>query len=72
MDDITRMIEGIIAARRAEGRDHGDLLSQLVLAQDEETCVVYGMPRVAADMGAVEESCPLGSIGNRALAACEN
>ena len=32
------------------------------LAQDEETCVVYGMPRVAVKIGAVKESLPLPSI----------
>ena len=32
------------------------------LAQDEATCVVYGMPREAVALGAVERSLPLGSI----------
>ena len=29
------------------------------LGQDAETCVVYGMPRVAWDMGAVQKQVPL-------------
>jgi two-component system chemotaxis response regulator CheB len=33
------------------------------LAQDEETCVVYGMPKEAVKRGAVERSVPLGGIG---------
>jgi len=32
------------------------------LGQDEESCVVYGMPKVAYDIGAVEKQYPLGSI----------
>ncbi|MFI4859435.1 MAG: chemotaxis response regulator protein-glutamate methylesterase [Phycisphaerales bacterium JB063] len=34
------------------------------LGQDEETCVVYGMPREAARRGAVDEVCPLDAIPN--------
>ena len=32
------------------------------LAQDEETCVVYGMPKEAVKLGAVDRSLPLGRI----------
>jgi two-component system chemotaxis response regulator CheB len=32
------------------------------LAQDEATCVVYGMPRVAAELGAVDHVLPLEKI----------
>lgn len=32
------------------------------IAQDEDSCVVFGMPRVAIEMGAVEKILPLGSI----------
>lgn len=32
------------------------------LGQDEATCVVYGMPRVAWARGAVQEQCPLSSV----------
>ena len=28
----------------------------LTLAQDQESCVVYGMPKVAVESGAVDES----------------
>ena len=32
------------------------------IAQDEETCVVYGMPKEAVKLGAVDRSLPLGHI----------
>ncbi|OHV83538.1 protein-glutamate O-methylesterase CheB [Rhizobium sp. LCM 4573] len=37
------------------------------IGQNEKTCVVYGMPRVAYEMGAVEHQLPLGSIGEEVL-----
>ena len=37
------------------------------VAQDEETCVVYGMPREAVKRGGVERSLPLNSIANEIL-----
>ncbi len=37
------------------------------IGQDEKTCVVYGMPRVAHEMGAVERQLPLGLIGEEIL-----
>jgi two-component system chemotaxis response regulator CheB len=46
--------EGLLAMRKAGGR---------TLAQDEATCVVYGMPREAALIGAVECVLPLDQIG---------
>jgi two-component system chemotaxis response regulator CheB len=33
------------------------------IAQDEASCVVFGMPRAAIDRGAVDEVLPLGAIG---------
>ena len=50
---------GLLAIRRAGGT---------TIAQDEATSVVYGMPREAALLGAVERELPLGEIG-RALDA---
>lgn len=38
------------------------------LAQDEGSCVVYGMPRVAVDLGAVEESFSLGELAAAIMA----
>lgn len=37
------------------------------LGQDEASCVVYGMPREAAQIGAVAEVAPLGEIAGRLL-----
>lgn len=45
---------GLLAIRRAGG---------VTIAQDEETSVVYGMPREAALLGAAEHVLPLGAIG---------
>jgi two-component system chemotaxis response regulator CheB len=39
------------------------------LAQDEATCVVYGMPKVAVDLGAVEKVLPLERIAGEILRA---
>lgn len=46
--------EGLRAIREAGGR---------TLAQDEETSVVFGMPREAIRIGAAEQVLPLGKIG---------
>lgn len=37
------------------------------IAQDEATCVVYGMPMEAVKLGAAERVLPLGAIANRVL-----
>lgn len=50
--------EGLLEMKRAGAR---------TLAQDQETCVVYGMPRVANELGAVDEVCALPDIGEQAL-----
>ena len=45
--------EGMKAIRRAGG---------YTIAQDEDTCVVYGMPRAAVEAGAVQRVLPLAEI----------
>ena len=45
---------GLLEIRRAGG---------LTVAQDESSCVVYGMPREAALLGAAERILPLDEIG---------
>jgi len=51
------------------GRDGADAMRRMRdagsynIAQDEATCVVYGMPREAVLAGAVHESLPIQSIG---------
>ncbi|TCL75592.1 protein-glutamate O-methylesterase CheB [Rhizobium sp. BK251] len=37
------------------------------VGQNEKTCVVYGMPRVAYELGAVEQQLPLNAIGEEIL-----
>ena len=37
------------------------------LGQDEASCIVYGMPKVAFEIGAVGKQLPLGKIGPEAL-----
>jgi two-component system, chemotaxis family, protein-glutamate methylesterase/glutaminase len=38
------------------------------VGQDQASCVVYGMPREAAHVGALDDVAPLGEIGGRILA----
>ncbi len=45
---------GLLAVREAGG---------LTIAQDEASCIVYGMPREAALMGAAQRILPLQEIG---------
>ena len=37
------------------------------LAQDEETCVVFGMPKEAIQRGAAEQVVPLTEIASRVI-----
>jgi two-component system chemotaxis response regulator CheB len=41
------------------------------VGQDEATCVVYGMPRAAAQIGAVKAEMPLGNIAAEILKSCQ-
>ena len=52
---------GLLAMRQAGAR---------TLGQDEASAVVYGMPKVAFELDAVERQLPLGSIAAEILAAC--
>lgn len=51
---------GLLRMRQAGARTFG---------QDEATCVVYGMPREAALIGAVEEVAPLAELPRRVMQA---
>lgn len=53
--------EGMLALRRAGAR---------TLGQDAATAVVYGMPRAAQEIGAVEQQLPLDRIGPEVLRIC--
>jgi two-component system chemotaxis response regulator CheB len=45
--------QGLMSMRRKGAR---------TLGQDEKSCVVYGMPKVAFNIGAVEKQSPLNSM----------
>jgi two-component system, chemotaxis family, protein-glutamate methylesterase/glutaminase len=49
---------GLLKMRHAGARTIG---------QNEKTCVVYGMPRVAHELGAVDQQLPLNAIGEEIL-----
>jgi two-component system chemotaxis response regulator CheB len=49
---------GLLEMRKAGAR---------TLGQDEDSCVVYGMPKEAVKLGAVERSVPLGAIAREIL-----
>ncbi|MBU0632758.1 chemotaxis response regulator protein-glutamate methylesterase [bacterium] len=50
--------KGLLAMKNAGAKTIG---------QDESSCVVYGMPKIAHDMGAVDKQVPLGKIANAIL-----
>jgi two-component system chemotaxis response regulator CheB len=53
--------EGLVELRRAGGR---------TLVQNEESCVVFGMPRVAIELGAAQWILPLDQIASRLADLC--
>lgn len=55
--------EGLLAMRRAGARTIG---------QDEASCVIYGMPKAAFEIGAVERQAPLSRMAATILAACSS
>ena len=52
---------GLLAMRQAGGR---------TLGQDEASCVVYGMPKAAFELGAVERQLPLHRLAPAILELC--
>lgn len=54
---------GLLAMRKA---------GAYTIAQDEATCVVYGMPKAAVELGAAAEVCPLPQIAPRVLERLAN
>jgi two-component system, chemotaxis family, protein-glutamate methylesterase/glutaminase len=52
--------QGLLAMRRAGARTFG---------QDEKSCVVFGMPKVAIELGAVDKVVPLSRMANEIVAA---
>ncbi|QEG39981.1 chemotaxis-specific protein-glutamate methyltransferase CheB [Roseimaritima ulvae] len=59
-------VQGIRAIRNAGGR---------TIAQDEQSCVIYGMPRAAVEQGLIDDVLPIDQIPGqlmRMLAACSS
>ena len=52
--------EGLLALHRTGAR---------TVAQDENTSLIYGMPRAAAELGAVDEIMPIGAIAQALMCA---
>ncbi len=55
--------QGLLAMKKA---------GSFTVAQDEKTSVVYGMPKVAFEVGAVDEVLPLDKIGDRIVSKTRN
>jgi two-component system chemotaxis response regulator CheB len=53
-------VEGLRAIRAAGGR---------TLAESEESCVIYGMPKAALEAGVAERAVPLSLMADEILAA---
>ena len=55
--------EGLLAMRQAGAN---------TLGEDEASCVVYGMPKAAMDLGGVERELPLSRIADEILKLCRS
>ena len=53
-------VEGLRAIREAGG---------LTIAESEESCVIYGMPKAAVEAGVVDRAVPLGRVADEILSA---
>ena len=56
----------------AQGMQALKLKGAMTIAQDEPTCVVYGMPRAAVELGVVDEQFPLDRIPQAILRAAQS
>ncbi len=56
-------VDGLLAMRKAGAR---------TLGQDAPTSAVYGMPKAAFEIGAVEQQVPVGNLAREILALCNN
>jgi two-component system chemotaxis response regulator CheB len=55
--------KGLLRMKQAGGR---------TIAQDEQSCVVFGMPREAIRLGAAGQVLPLNKIAHALLTPCKN
>jgi two-component system chemotaxis response regulator CheB len=77
-DSMARVIGGasVGVILTGMGRDGAEALLRLrqagarTIGQDESSCVVYGMPKAAFEVGAVERQAPLERIGKLILDLC--
>jgi two-component system chemotaxis response regulator CheB len=79
-DSIARTIGGasLGVILTGMGRDGAEALLRMrqagarTIGQDESSCVVYGMPKAAFEVGAVERQAPLDRIGKLILDLCSH
>jgi len=71
-------LEVVAALLTGMGRDGALGLARIrkaggwTIAQDQASCTVYGMPKAAVEMGAVQEQLPLRKIGGAILTASQH
>lgn len=69
--DIKKVIGVIMTGMGSDGTQGMTLLKQkkdtYTIAQDEASCVVYGMPKAAVEAGIIDEIVPLDRITNKIL-----
>ena len=62
------MLAIVLTGMGADGRDGARLLKQsgaTIWAQDEQTCVVYGMPQAVTNAGLSSESLALHDVASK-------
>jgi two-component system, chemotaxis family, protein-glutamate methylesterase/glutaminase len=65
-----KVLAVVLTGMGADGRDGARMLKEKgaeIWAQDEESCVVYGMPQAVAKAGIATESLPLDQVARRIL-----
>ncbi len=70
-ENVTAVILTGIGKDGAEGMQMLRQAGAYCIGQNEATCVVYGMPRAAAEMGALDEQLPLNEIAQAICRSCE-
>jgi two-component system, chemotaxis family, protein-glutamate methylesterase/glutaminase len=70
-ENITAVLLTGIGKDGAEGMRELKQRGAYCIGQDEASCVVYGMPRAAADMGILDQQLPLQDIARAICASCE-
>ncbi|MFO6421882.1 chemotaxis response regulator protein-glutamate methylesterase [Motilimonas sp. KMU-193] len=66
----SKVLAIVLTGMGADGRDGGRMLKNMgatIWAQDEKSCVVYGMPQAVAKEGIASESLPLDRVAARIM-----